>query len=101
MDDDEKKEWMKKKIGKIKIAQPSPEKHNPEDHLKSILLNKYIASENKKIDRKVLNLAQIESVPVQMFENKNKIVTQKNFRSETTKDYIKYLSQGAKKEADQ
>ena len=33
-----------------------------------------------------------------MFENKSKIVTQKKFRSETTKDYIKYLSQGNKKE---
>ena len=70
MDEQEKKEWIKKKILKNKIRQESPEKHNPEDHLKSILLHKYIQSENKKIDPKTLNLAHIESVPVEIFEGK-------------------------------
>ena len=51
MDDQDKKEWLHKKICKNHTQSPSPIKHNPEDHLKSILLNKYIASENKKIDR--------------------------------------------------
>jgi len=75
MDEDEKNEWITKRIFKTKVRHESPEKHNPEDHLKSILLHKYISSENRKIDPKTLNLAHIESVPVEIFENKNKIMT--------------------------